>query len=51
MSLCRKTNIKIFFNELGQCPACVNVKYAKEKINWDQRLTKLKELFQEQKKI
>mgnify|MGYP001287431834 CR=1 FL=1 len=45
-----KTNIKIFFDELGQCPACVNVKYAKEKINWDQRLTKLKKLFRDQKK-
>ena len=44
-----KTDMNLFFDERGICTGCQNAEYAKEKINWGERLDKLKTLFKENK--
>lgn len=44
-----KTDMNLFFDKRGFCTGCQNAEYAKNNVNWDDRLEKLKKLFQENK--
>ena len=44
-----KTDMNLFFDERGFCTGCQNAEYAKNHVNWDDRLEKLKKLFEENK--
>ena len=43
------TDMKLFFDERGFCTGCQNSEYARNKVNWDVNLEKLKTLFKENK--
>ena len=44
-----KTDMNLFFDEVGICTGCQNAEFAKNKVNWDLRLEMLKKLFNENK--
>ena len=39
------TDMKLYFDERGWCTGCQNSEIARNEINWDERLEKLKKLF------
>ncbi len=43
------TDMKLYFDERGWCTGCQNSEIARNEINWDERLEKLKKLFKENK--
>tara|TARA_B110000503_G_C7168869_1_gene423292 strand:- start:3899 stop:5113 length:1215 start_codon:yes stop_codon:yes gene_type:complete len=46
-----ETDMKLYFDDAGRCTGCQNSLVAKNNINWDERLSKLKKLFSENKSI
>lgn len=46
-----ETDMKLYFDDAGRCTGCQNSLVAKNSINWDERLSKLKKLFKENKSI
>ena len=44
-----KTDMNLFFDERGICTGCQNAEYARNKIDWDKNLEKLKQLFKDNK--